>query len=400
MRNLTIQELNEHYAKLLTDVNFDRLDLILKNPNIFNALKISNYEIRHSNFLAWLMDPHGNHGLNDIFLKRIIIEIISDERAREINVVDITKLLKQNVIVHREWSNIDILLEFEDTVIAIENKIRSGEHSNQLEKYFKIVDEHFPDKKRIFCYLTPFGIESSMPDKYIEIGYSSITSHLQDIYSLYENSLNDKVKIYIQDYIDNLKLNVMEDSAANKLARDIYIEHQELFEFIFENKPDEASEFLQLIESFLVKKGYKIGSPNKGYIRFTKPEIAQIFKPYNKNFGGWSNKEPFLFEIDFLWVKNKFVFKVAVAPSEYKLKQTLMDIMESIEGASKPIGKKWAVYFITSMQRKPLDEIMKNEERDINQLIDELYTKVQPIIEKVEQAILDNKQKIIDSIDY
>lgn len=75
---MTEIELNEKYAKLLTDLNFERLDLIFRKPNIFAALNIAHYEIRHSNFLGWLLDPAGNHGLNDIFLKRILIHLLVD----------------------------------------------------------------------------------------------------------------------------------------------------------------------------------------------------------------------------------------------------------------------------------------------------------------------------------
>ena len=35
--------------------------------NIFKALGVGDYEIRHSNMLAWLMDPHEKHNLG--FLK-------------------------------------------------------------------------------------------------------------------------------------------------------------------------------------------------------------------------------------------------------------------------------------------------------------------------------------------
>ena len=30
--------------------------------NIFDALRIERMEIRHSNFLAWLLDPNESHG--------------------------------------------------------------------------------------------------------------------------------------------------------------------------------------------------------------------------------------------------------------------------------------------------------------------------------------------------
>ena len=40
--------------------------------NIFKVLKLEDFEIRHSNFLAWLLDPSENHELKDEFLKKFL----------------------------------------------------------------------------------------------------------------------------------------------------------------------------------------------------------------------------------------------------------------------------------------------------------------------------------------
>lgn len=391
--------LNNNYSKLLTNIDFERLDLILKKPNIFSALNISNYEIRHSNFLAWLLDPKGNHGLGDIFLKRILIDVLSDKRAKKVNTVDIPSLIKQSINVHREWSNIDIVIEFEDTVIAIENKIHSSEHSNQLARYFKIVEEHFVNKRQIFCYLTPLGLEASMNDNYIELGYSTIISHLEDIYHIYQTSLNSKVQFYIQDYIENLKLNIMGDHEANELAKKIYNNHKDLLEFIFAHRPDAASDFLPLITTFLKQRGYAIGSPNKGVVRFLSPEIFSFLKPYDKNFGGFPNKEPFMFEIDFFWIPGKIQFKAIATPSDYPIKDCLLSVLDEVDGAKKPSGKKWATYFITK-QNFNLPELLEKSEAEVFLELEKLTKMLWPIVEKVENRILEHREKLTNSINY
>jgi hypothetical protein len=38
-----------------------------KEPNLFYILKFQDAEIRLPNFLAWLLNPKGNHGLNELF---------------------------------------------------------------------------------------------------------------------------------------------------------------------------------------------------------------------------------------------------------------------------------------------------------------------------------------------
>jgi hypothetical protein len=43
--------------------------------NIFSTLKIVKTEIRHSNVLAWLLDPYESHGLKDYFTKQLVRSI-------------------------------------------------------------------------------------------------------------------------------------------------------------------------------------------------------------------------------------------------------------------------------------------------------------------------------------
>ena len=57
------ESLKSRYDSLLKDEDFDKLDLGLKNPNIFQILRITKNEIRHSNFLSWLLDPNQSHKL-------------------------------------------------------------------------------------------------------------------------------------------------------------------------------------------------------------------------------------------------------------------------------------------------------------------------------------------------
>ena len=51
--------------------------------NLFDVLKISRTEIRHSNVLSWLMNPNENHGMGDAFLKAVVQEmVVNDTKGR------------------------------------------------------------------------------------------------------------------------------------------------------------------------------------------------------------------------------------------------------------------------------------------------------------------------------
>jgi len=55
-------------ASIITDHDFEKIELSLREPNIFRALSIERKELRHSNFIAYILDPRENHGLKDIGL--------------------------------------------------------------------------------------------------------------------------------------------------------------------------------------------------------------------------------------------------------------------------------------------------------------------------------------------
>ena len=178
------------YDQLLKDEDFDKIDLGLKNPNIFQILRISKNEIRHSNFLSWLLEPNGSHKLGDIFLKRFLREVFSSERFTEIDQIDVEGMDLSKVEILREWKNIDLLIKLNNVVVCVENKVLSKEHSNQLKRYKDIVDVEFPNHIKTFVYLTPEGEDSeNETDSYLPISYEFIVETLDRVISVYGESL-------------------------------------------------------------------------------------------------------------------------------------------------------------------------------------------------------------------
>ena len=236
---MTEIELKEKYDRLINDEDFDRLDLGLKNPNIFEILRISKNEIRHSNFLSWLLDPNGSHKLGDIYLKRFLREVFSSSKFEDIDQIDVEGLNLSDVEIRREWKNIDLLIHLEDVIVCVENKVLSSEHSNQLSRYKKIIETEFPKHTKTFVYLNPDGdssIEES--ENYYPISYEFIVNTLTRIISVYGESLNSQVENYIKDYITIIKRELMSTDKLTILSKKIYTNHKELFDFIIERKPN------------------------------------------------------------------------------------------------------------------------------------------------------------------
>ncbi|MGE0929295.1 PDDEXK-like family protein [Peijinzhouia sedimentorum] len=386
-------EIREKYRTLLNDLDFDKIELELKTPNIFQILNISRTEIRHTNFLSWLLDPNGTHGLGKLFLTKFLRELATSEIAIDLDEFEIEELNFNNVELKREWRNIDLLIIFDTLVICIENKVDSQDHSNQLSKYRAIVDETFKKRKKVFVYLTPTGEQPTAIKErqfYTPYSYENLIDQADRVLQIHGNSLNSGVNQYISDYLKTLKRELMKNDTLNELAVKIYKNHRELFDFVFENKSDIATELYPVFVNKIQKSNWVIGSKNKGYIRF----LTKIIDPFIPRKGqGWPLKECFLFEIDFLWYKKRAVFKTVISPSDSEIQKIFCNAMESIPGFKKPSGKKWLVHFQHTWKFET-EEMTEVDETDIFKILDAEWPTITEIVNKVETELLKHKEEL------
>jgi hypothetical protein len=346
---MEIKELEKAYKKLIEDPQFDYLSEQANEPNIFSILALEHYEIRHSNFLGWLIDPRESHGLGDYFIKHMLRDILIDERISDISVLEIGNLDISSVEVRREWKNIDVLIITKEFVVCIENKIWSGENGKQLIKYKKIIEESFPDHRKSYVFLTPGGTVASEHETYIEYSYRDIVQILKNILEYRNKQLETSVKIYISDYLKTLERNIMGEDNTTSAAKQLYLNHKELFDFVWQHKPDVWDDFAKRLREKCEAKGWIIGSKNKGYVRFLPKEIEPYILRYKKA-NGWPSKEAFLFEFEFYY-GDKLHFKTGVSPAvDYKdYDQKLVEILKKVDGVRESLGESWKVFFIETI---------------------------------------------------
>jgi len=132
--------------------------------NIFSILRKPNDEVNlHSKFIYELLNPNGTHKQGSKFLELFLKEI-------EI------KLPSLDIAIFKEKFNIDILIESKPSVIIIENKIDTQDHSNQLSNYLNTIKSRgYRDENISLIYLTLFEEEpneESIRDKVLNITYS------------------------------------------------------------------------------------------------------------------------------------------------------------------------------------------------------------------------------------
>lgn len=250
-----------------------------KPVNFFKILKLEDMEIRHSNFLAWLLDPNENHKIGNLFLKSILEYFKCEDENNKLNYDECS--------VKRENEFIDILIELPKSkfVIIIENKIWSGENGSQLSVYHDRIG--FKDYKKLFIYLSPYGKEpiNEVDKKNWKIfDYTKIYVILKDIYKAKKNEMKDEVKLIINNYLEVLEETIMnKDNKVIKECVNFYFDHSKIIDQINKYKPDYKRR-KEMIQTILNNKNWTLEGDS--YLFMMSNDLRNFFigKGLNKDF--------------------------------------------------------------------------------------------------------------------
>lgn len=215
------------------------LEELIGRFNIFDALGVARAEVRHSNFLGWLLDPGESHGQFDLFLKALLMDIARCAREQGIapafSPVELDGTDLGRTEVRREWRNIDLVIQCPqpDLVVVIENKIDSGEHSDQLARYRAIVREAFPRRPVTHVFLTPDRTLAS-EDGWVAYSYEDIHRVFSRISRTNGGSIGKDVATFLEHYLRLVGSRMMNDPTIDELCRKIYKNHRAAIDLIVE----------------------------------------------------------------------------------------------------------------------------------------------------------------------
>lgn len=265
--------------------------------NLFDVLKASRNEIRHSNVLAWLLDANENHEIGDTFIKRTIQDLIKDSTSQS-NIFRLLLLDFYSFSVYREWKNIDILMLSNDEkiAIAIENKVGSHEHDNQLKRYKEILNKEYPNYEKIFIYLTPEG-ECPSDDDWKILTYETIVENLEYIRDKAE--LLPDVKLMINNYIDTIRRDIVDDTQLIDICNKIYNKHKRALDLIYTHKIDNKSQIAEDIVSVLKEfadEGKLINYNNNFYTK----RMSDLLPNLKAGNSSWGDTYPYTY-----WILSK-----------------------------------------------------------------------------------------------
>lgn len=358
---------------ILNNPDLEKLEGMLSEFNLFETLNLVHAEIRHSNVLAWLLNPNENHGLGKNFLNIFIKWFVSENKTiiDGLNVFDIEMFNYNDVEIRREWKNIDIVIiikeEEKNIVVAIENKIKCSQHANQLKKYMEIIEKEFQYFEKLFIFLTP---ENTIPidETWINFNYITVSELLDNTIKYKKDTLNENILNFIEHYNIILKRYIVGNSEIEKVCLQIYKKHKAALDLIFQYKPDILSYISELLQ-VLINSNNELILENSGKtaIRFTTKVIDNKIPRISE---GWL-KSKRLVVYEFFNIENRLALRLYIGPGQKDYREKLFAYLfqrkELFTLTSRTLRKKYhCVYQKEFLKKKDFEE---KEFEDLEKII-------------------------------
>lgn len=231
-------------ALFVNNAHMGRVTGYLNRFNPIRVMKMESMEVRHSNILAWLMDPTETHGFGDRFLRSFLFEAFRGANvALRPTALEIAQADLHDVEIRREWQGIDIFIRAprQGWAFVIESKYHSAQHSNQLVRYRERVVAAFETRdtplavRGIFLTLSDEVPEDSA---YLSIGYLRLTELLLTTLERQGQAIGPEVRDFLAHYLEIINAATgmsQELHEMQKLARDLYRTHRRALDFILEH---------------------------------------------------------------------------------------------------------------------------------------------------------------------
>jgi hypothetical protein len=297
----------------------ERIAMLSDRFNVFEAIGFVHQEVMHSRFLAFLLDPKQNHGLGTSFLRRFLLRVSETATRTSLPPVfdspgehDLTR-----ITVHTEVptddGRIDILLLDESNrwALIIENKIRSTEHHDQLNRYYRFVKDSHPGWTVLGIYLTPYGdvpLRSEDKDSYLPLSYRTVCEVISDALRNEGTDLDPAVRFSIEHYTDMVRENIVGDSEVAEMCQSLYRKHRQAFDLVFQHRFSRQVMIRELLMRLITENENLTfndrwtGYPAEEYVTFGVKEwdtpALRVAQDYTKTdrillFSVWSWAAPF-----------------------------------------------------------------------------------------------------------
>ena len=244
----------------------------------------------HSRIISWLLDTAAHHRKAGHFIGALLNATMAPPRLlnADWSAARVIQEWENNVDGQQGYLDILILNQEHQNLIAIENKIFSQEHSNQLTRYQRALADSYPDFARHHIFLSPGGVSPNLErdrNDWQPARYSVIHNAVQEV--LDTGVAEPNAKALLQIYATTIRRNVMPETSIDQQARRIYLEHREALDRILANKPNWIEETKPILKEAIAKYSFwKLDNETPQFIRFRAAEWDEF--PSSRTGTGWA----------------------------------------------------------------------------------------------------------------
>jgi hypothetical protein len=367
--------MEDELSALLDDPDFRSVQRRVSSFNLFEAVGAVRGELRHSNFLGYLLSPRRSHGMGSIPLEKVVRSILEQSVPNE-RVVSTLALLVgdlDDTVVHRERDNMDLLIEVSalNLVILVENKIGAAAGDGQLARYRQLLEMRYPTHRRLLVFLTPDGRLPEDPE-YVPYSYVQLAEVLGNLANEEGVAFGQDAQLIVRHYVEMLRRHVVPDEQLKSLATRLYERHKEAFDFVFENMPRPAS-LLDIVRGRVENcDGLTIDSATSSSLRFVPERWDAELQNLKGDPTQWTRSgRGILFEAKIYAdkpgrVNISLILGPAAAGEREFFYNAARGRSELFSGLVKPMGQKWAAIYSRDLLTAPQARSMAYEAQATN----------------------------------
>jgi hypothetical protein len=219
----------EDYEQLFSKIEELRIKCKKEDPfNAFLTIGVNKQEVMHSQFIAMLLNPKGEHKHGAKFLELFLQKLEIKEFVTKNAIVSIEK--------YAQGRRFDISIESQNQLIIIENKVWAIDQPRQLIDYYNYGIG--TGNKVFMIYLTPYGRLPSddslgngeLPQEKITcISYEKhILEWLEDCLSALSELKNMRLKLSLEMYEELVRNTINRDKYMNEIMSNLMINPQNM----------------------------------------------------------------------------------------------------------------------------------------------------------------------------
>ncbi len=206
------------FKELLKNYQAIRTEKTTRQPTYLEIAGKAHKEDVVSNILAFFFDSEASHGLGRLFLDCFLASM------------DIqTSSFKEPIGTFREITTakgkrIDLIIESDDAVLIVENKINHWLH-NDLIEYAAHANRHYKNKETFLAVLSMDVQHCSPP--FLNVTYARFLNELSSQMELHQIVAAGEYQVLLKDFFQTLK-NLRSRTMINEQMRDFFIEHRDI----------------------------------------------------------------------------------------------------------------------------------------------------------------------------